>query len=431
MPIYDILKTNIKKNKVLYRNFSSLSILQISQYLFPLITFPYLVRVLGPDGYGLVAFATAFVGYFTIFTDYGFNLSATRKISINRQNADKVSEIFSSVLTVKLLLFVLSGLLIIPIIYGFGKFSKDSEIYLISFITVLGTTLFPVWFFQGVERMNFITTISIVIKIVWVISVFVFVHSYDDIIILVSLNSASSLLTGIVGIIAIKFSFEIKMVFPNYSQIKNQFVDGWHYFLSQASISLYTISNIFILGIFAGDTVVGYFAAADRIRSAVQNISGTAGRTIFPHLSSEFVRSKSAAYRFINRYIKTMGSITLLFCILLFLFAEEIILIVLGDNYIRSIIILKIISFLPFIIFLSNVSGVQTMLNLGYKKEFANILIFAGIFNIILSFILVPYYFGIGTSISVVLTEVIVTFQMLLFLRKKNINIFKKVDAII
>ncbi len=119
-----------------------------------------------------------------------------------------------------------------------------------------------------------------------------------------------------------------------------------------------------------------------------------------------------------------------LLCVLLFFFAEEIILIVLGENYIQSIIILKIISFLPFIIFLSNVSGIQTMLNLGFKREFANILIVAGIFNIILSFILVPYYFGIGTSISVVLTEVIVTFQMLLFLKKRNINIFKKVDAI-
>ncbi len=428
MPIYDSLKKTISKNKILVKNFSSLSLLQISQYVLPLITFPYLVRVLGPDGYGLVAFATAFVGYFTILTDYGFNLSATRKISVNRKNKEKVSVIFSSVMTVKILLFALSILLIIPIIYGFAKFSKDSGIYLISFISVLGTTLFPVWFFQGIERMNFITIITITIKVLWVISVYVFINSYDDIIILVSLNSLSSLLTGIVGLIAVKTNFKINFVVPNYLQIKKQFLDGWHYFLSQASISLYTTSNIFILGLFAGDTVVGYFAAADKIRGAVQNISGTAGRTIFPHLSSEFVRSKLAAFRFINTYIRAVGSITFLLCLMLFLLAEDIILIVMGDNYIQSIIILKIISFLPFIILLSNISGVQTMLNLGYKREFANILIFAGIFNIILSFILVPLYFGIGTSISVVLTEIIVTTQMILFLKTKNINIFKKVS---
>jgi PST family polysaccharide transporter len=164
MTIYDSIKSSILKNKVLFKNFSSLTILQISQYIFPLITFPYLVRVLGPDGYGLVAFATAFVGYFTVITDYGFNLSATRDISINRDNPEKLNQIFNSVITVKIILFFLSVIIFLPIVYGFSKFSDDLEIYLLSFISVLGTTLFPVWFFQGVERMGFITIISVVIK---------------------------------------------------------------------------------------------------------------------------------------------------------------------------------------------------------------------------------------------------------------------------
>jgi len=425
MPLYDFIKTIISKNKVLIKNFSSLSLLQVSQYIFPLITFPYLVRVLGPDGYGLVAFATAFVGYFSVITDYGFNLSATREISINRHNSSKVSEIFSSVITVKLLLFVISIIIVIPVIYGFTKFSKDSEIYLVSFISVLGTTLFPIWFFQGVERMNFISTISIVIKVLWVVSVFLFVHSFDDILILVCLNSLSSLITGISGLAAVNYYFNIVFITPSIAQIKFQFLKGWHYFISQASVSLYTISNIFILGLFTSDTVVGYFSAADKIRQAVQNVSSTAGKTVFPHLSTEFIRSKKAAFSFINKYIKTVGSISLLACILLFIFSEQIILIVLGEDYIQSVILLKIISFLPIIIFLSNVAGVQTMLNMGFKREFAKIILIAGIFNVILSFIIVPIYLSIGTAVMVLLTEILVTAQMVFFLKKKKIHVFK------
>ena len=431
MPLFSFIKTIFLKNRILFKNFSSLSLLQISQYIFPIITFPYLVRVLNPSGYGLVAFATAFVGYFTVLTDYGFNLSATRSISINRSDKDKVSKIFNSVLTVKLILFIVSIFIVIPIVFGFSKFSKDYEIYLISFLGVLGTTIFPVWFFQGVEKMSYISAISIFIKFLWVVAVFIFVKSYDDIIILVSLNAMSALLTGIIGIAAVKLNFDVKFIMPSWASIKEQFVDGWHYFVSQASVSLYTISNIFILGLFASDTIVGYFSAADKIRQAFQNLSATAGRTVFPHLSSEFERSKVAAFSFIKKYILTVGTITFITSFLLFIFATPIVLVVLGPGYESSIILLKIISFLPFIIFLSNVAGVQTMINMGFKKEFAKIILFAGIFNLIFSFILVPIYLSLGTAVIVLLTELLVTFQMVIFLRKKKIHVFKNLLSVI
>ncbi|MCB9247369.1 MAG: oligosaccharide flippase family protein [Ignavibacteriales bacterium] len=165
MTIKQLIQKFISKNRTLLRNFSSLTILQISQYLFPLITFPYLVRVLGPGGYGLVAFANAFVGYFTVLTDYGFNLSATKDISVYRDDKTKITEIFYSVLSVKLLLFLLSIFIIIPILLLFSKFNQNALIYFVSFLAVFGTTIFLVWLFQGLERMGYISWISIVIKI--------------------------------------------------------------------------------------------------------------------------------------------------------------------------------------------------------------------------------------------------------------------------
>ncbi|MEE9431389.1 MAG: flippase [Melioribacteraceae bacterium] len=412
-----------RKNKILIQNFSSLTILQISQYVFPLITFPYLVRVLGPDGYGLVAFATAFVAYFTIITDYGFSLSATRDISINRNNSKRVSEIFNSVFSVKLILLVLSVIIIIPIVFVFDKFYSNADVYLVASLSILGTTLFPVWFFQGIEKMKFITVISVSVKILWVILVFVLVRSKDDVIVLVALNAGSHILTGVISLLLIKLKFGIVFSFPKSIKIKEQFIEGWHYFLSSASISLYTTSTIFILGLFAGDAIVGFYSAADKIRYAVQNISSAAGTTIFPHLSKEFRRSKVAAFAFLDKYYKIVGGFMLAVSILLFIFAKEIILLVLGVNYLSSVLVLKIISFLPLIIFFSNVAGVQTMLNLGYKKEFAKFILIAGVFSIVVSLILVPIYFEIGTAITVVLTEIIVTTQMILFLRKKKINV--------
>ena len=150
------LKEKLKNDDVkrLFENFASLFTLQGLNYILPLITFPYLVRVLGPDKYGLIAFAQAFIGYFVILTDYGFNLSATREVALNRDNDKKLSEIFSSVMIIKIVYMVLSFIILCTVVFSFEKFSHNWIIYIFAFGVVLGNVLFPVWFFQGMERMK-------------------------------------------------------------------------------------------------------------------------------------------------------------------------------------------------------------------------------------------------------------------------------------
>jgi PST family polysaccharide transporter len=413
----------INSNKVLFKNFTSLSVLQIANYIFPLITLPYLVRVLGPEKYGLVNFAAAFAAYFTIITDYGFNLSATQEISINRNDKKRVAEIFSSVITLKMMFFILSSVIFFLAVLVIPQFQEYQLLFIVTFISVFGTALFPLWFYQGIERMNYILVITVSVRLIIIVLIFVIIKAENDFIKLAALNTIAQFVIGFAGLMIVLNKFHIKYIFPKISLLKLQIKNGWNLFLSTVWINLYTTSNIFILGLFAPANVVGYFAAADKIRSAFQGILSPMSQSVFPYVNKLLSESYDRFISFNKKLFKIALVVGTTISIVLFLFAEPLINIILGKDYLPSILVLRIIAWLPLVIFLSNVLGIQTMLPLNKHKSFSTILFFAALINLVLSFILVPKYFEIGTTISVLVTEIFVTIVFFVFIKKNKILI--------
>jgi len=409
------------EKKVLIENFFSLSFLQVANYIFPLITLPYLVRVLEPAKYGLIAFAQAFIQYFVILTDYGFNLSATREISINRENKEKISEIFSSVMVIKFCLLLVSFVILSLIVFNFSKFRKDWLLYYLTFGMVLGQVLFPVWFFQGMERMKYITFLNITAKLIFTISIFIFIHKTEDYIYVPLLTSFGFIVAGISGLWIVYKNFGIKFTLPKLEQTMRQLKEGWYIFISTVSISLYTTSNIFILGLFTNNTIVGYYAAAEKIIRTVQRLLYPISQTVYPHISKLVNESKEKALSFIRKLIRIVGGGSFVISLLIFIFAPFIVNIILGKQYQSSIIVLRILAFLPFIIGLSNIFGIQTMLTFSYKKAFSRILLLAGVVNVSLALLLVLPLKHIGISISVLITEIFVTVAMFIYLTNKQL----------
>jgi PST family polysaccharide transporter len=168
------------ERKVVMGNVASLSTLQIITYILPVIILPYLFRVIGPEKFGLIAFAQAFVQYFMILTDYGFNISATKEISLCRDDPAKICRAFSSVMTVKIGLTILSLLALSIIVYFIPKFRNDWLVYALSFGSVVGNTIFPVWFFQGTEKMKHIANLNIIGGIILALLIFLFVRGPQD-----------------------------------------------------------------------------------------------------------------------------------------------------------------------------------------------------------------------------------------------------------
>jgi len=413
------------KKRRLINNFVNLSLLQAANFILPLVTLPYLVRILGPEYIGLLAFATATMAYFVLVTNYGFNLSATRQISINRDDPRLVEEIFSSVMSVKVLLGIFSLLLMSIVVFTFEKFREDWVIYYLSFGVVIGNILFPVWLFQGMEKMKYIVYLNILSKTIFVVAIFIFVNKKADYVLVPLINSLGYIVSAILSLILVRKHYGISFRFQSRNLLKEQLVEGWHIFFSSMAVSVYTISTTFILGILTNNTTVGYYSAGERIVKAVQALYAPASQAIYPYISNIINKSEEEGLRIIRKLSLVIGSVMLLLSSLLFYYSEEIVFILLGEQYRQSIIVVKILAFLPFLISMSNIYGIQTMLNLGRKVAFSRILAIASLIGIILSFVLVKRYEYIGSAITLLSVETMVTIMMIVYLLRTGINVIR------
>lgn len=406
-------------DRKLFTNFISLSTVQIANYLFPLITIPYLVRVLGAEKFGLISFAQAFILYFSLITNYGFNLSAPRSISINRDNLSEVSRIFNSVMFLKIILMFFSLIILSLSVIIFDKFRDEWLVYFFTFGFIIGEVLFPLWFFQGMEKMKSIAILSLLSKLFYTVSIFVFVKSEIDYALVPLLNSLGVILSGLISISIIIKKFNILISIPKYSDLKFQLKDGWNIFYSNIAISIYTISNTFILGIFTNDTIVGYYSAAEKIIKVFQGLLYPVFQSFYPHISKLAVVSKESALKLINNLGWKIGLFTIIISSLIFLFSEQIIYLFLGGSFLRSVAVLKILSFIPFLIGLSSIYASLFMLGFGYTKKWSNIILTASFVDVMLVILLVWIIpLGeVGVSISWLITEIFVVMISYLYFR--------------
>ncbi len=418
----------IKRNpdyRALGENFLSLSVFQILHYVFSLITFPYLVRVLGAEKFGLVAFAQAFVSYFTLLTNYGFYLTGIQQVSVQREDKGKSGKILSSIIGAKFLLAIVGFIIFSMIVFTIGKFRKESLLYFICYLVVINGVFDPQWFFRGIEKMKYITVLTLVSKIIYTVAVFLFVKSSSQYILVPLFAGLSNLLVAVMGLFFINRTLSFPLILPSFNEVVFQLRYGWDIFLSQVAINLYTSSNVLILGFLTNDTYVGYYSAAQKIVMIVLNIISLVQQTFYPYANRLVYQSKEVAFRFFKKLTYVMLIAGTFLSFLLFVTAPVLVSIILGNGYNASIPVVRILSILPLVVGLSNIWGILLMLPLGYKKEFMKIIWGASLINIVLAFLLVPFLKHVGTAISALVAEIYVTLAMFLFFQQKTVKLLQ------
>ena len=415
-----IFNQSIKEDyKIIATNYFSLSVLQIANYILPLLILPYLVRVLGTEKFGLIMFAQALATILTVFVDFGFNLSGTREVSVARNEREKLSKIFSAIMIIKAGLICLAFFILFIIVKVFTRFSADADVYFLSFGIVIGQALFPVWFFQGIEKMKIVALINILAKVIFTVLVFVLVKEESEYILVPVFNSLGFIVAGALGLF-LSFKY-VQFKVPSLKLMNQLLFESSSLFVSNFATMLYTYGNVFILGIFTGNTIVGVYSSMEKLILAIKNIFTPLYQALYPWLTKQTDKKKIEVIKTLSPIVFVIGVLVTLSIVL---FGKTFLSIIYNDALItNNASIFKMLSIISIFSALSMLYNTLFFPSVKKYKTRMLILVSAGLFNLVLSLILVPQFGIFGTTYTVVTTELLLLILGWFYFRKYAIEI--------
>lgn len=404
----------------LRHNIAALGALQAANYLIPLLTLPYLTRVLGVDAFGKYALVLAVMSYFVLLTDYGFSWSATRQIAANRDDHYVVSTVFSATWSAQWLLAFISGLMLIATVKAIPLLQQDAMLYFVGFSLVIGNVFLPLWLLQGLERMREVAIIQVAGRIATLPPLFLLVEDPDDLVWAVALAGLGPVISGVLSLYWISYNRLIFWKRPALSSTLSALQEGGTLFRSKISISLYTTLTPLVLGAISGTTAVGYFTLADRIRRAAQAMLEPVSLALYPRLSHLYTKDRGAAQNMIKRSAVIIIGLSGASSLFIWMMADWLVLLLGGGEFSSAVAVLRLLAFLPLIMGLSNILGVQIMLPSGLNRPFNGIVYAAAIFGLLIVVPLIYWKAAEGAAAATLLTEIFVTISMAAYLYKSD-----------
>jgi len=402
------LLNKIKSQKPLIESYFSLSILNGLNVILPLITLPYILRIVGPANYGIYAFILVLIQYCVLINTYGFNFSATKQVSQYRNDAYKLSKIYSAIIISRLILAFISFVVIFILSFFLIKSQIELNMLIWGVGIVIGDTFVPIWLFQGVEKMRYITIVNVTAKVVFTILIFVFINDKNDFKYIIILNSLGYITAGIFSTILATKLFRIKFIVPKLQELVFQFRDGSALFGSTIGMELYRNANIFILRFFVNDAAVGIYAAAEKVIKGIQMVVSPITQALFPHLSLKFKQQTlKENLATIKKILIRFSPIVLAISVLTYIFAPWLSALLCGNQYISAIKLIRIMSPIIFFGGINYLLGIVGLVNLNKQNEFFKAVLFAGIVSVLFVVLTAKKYGSVAAAGAMSLSEIV------------------------
>ncbi|MFZ4725854.1 MAG: oligosaccharide flippase family protein [Paludibacter sp.] len=285
------VKSKISNNTKVIENYFFMTALQIINSLFGILIYPYLIRVLGAESYGLYVFALSVTSYFIGFISFGFSFPAVKAIVENKENLLVKNQIVSSIFTAKLYLSLLSILVFTILIFTIPIMRENWIIFSICFTQIIAEVLFPVWYFQGVQKMKIVTYIQLGFRILSLPFIFIFIKTSSDCWIYVLIASLSVISGSLSSIIFLRKTEKIKYKLVSFKTLKSYFNDAMPFFWSSTTGTIKQESVTIIIGAFFGMRDVAIYDLANKIILLPRMLTMSINGALFPKMIENIQKS--------------------------------------------------------------------------------------------------------------------------------------------
>lgn len=425
MAIEAVVKPPSKKGLV--KNVFSLGIVQIANYVFPLITVPVVSRIIGPDKFGVINFAAAIVTYFTLLINFGFDLSATRAIAARRDDIQERNKIFNQVLLAKLFLFSICVVVFVIALYTVPHLSNEKYVAIFSFLVCFSWVITPNWLYQGMQELSRVAIFNLLTKVIFTVIILLLVREKSDYIWQPLAISVAQIVVGVFSFWVALRRYKISIILPRLRPVLRLLWNERVIFFSMVVINFYTTTNVVLLGFLQPAEQVGYYTAGWRLILIIQTIIALPlSQSLFPFIGTAFAQSREKGLDVVRQLFPVVTVLTVCAALVLWLLGPLVITAFYGQKFEPSIKVFRVLAFVPVVVSLSNMLGIQTMINLKMDKTFFAITLCGAIASIFLNLILVNRFGFIGSAWCWVLTEIFITSAMFIALTRKGIHLFDK-----
>ena len=410
-------------------NFVMNAILTMSSFIFPLITFPYVSRILLPVGTGKVSFATSLISYFSMFAQLGIPTYGIRACAEVRDDREKLTRTAHELLTINLIMSGISYIALIMSLIFVPRLQEDRELYVIVSFTILLTAIGMEWLYKALEQYTYITIRSIIFKFIALVAMFLLIHQRSDYIIYGGITIFAASASNIFNFINVHKYIDMKPV-GGYS-LKRHLKPVAVFFAMACASTIYTNLDTVMLGFMTTDADVGYYNAAVKIKSILVSIVTSLGTVLLPRASYYVQKGFIAEFRKITKkalnFVFLVASPLMLYFMI---FAKEGIFFLSGVAYAGSIVPMQLIMPTLLLIGITNILGIQILVPTGREKIVLYSEIAGAIVDVIVNAILIHRYKSSGAAIGTLIAELLVFIVQYISLKNEVATIFKKIHYI-